>query len=95
MRKISSEGQLVAALRGCGLDAEIVATRFEAGSLVVLFTVDGHAGRRVALTAYITTATDKPSGALEARPRIDIYTGFIDREAGNVDRMGSVQDSWA
>lgn len=95
VRKISSEEQIVMALREQGFDAQIVGTRFEDECLVVLFTIAGSTGRRVALTAYITARQGVPAGALESRPRIDIYEGFIDREAIGADGMGLLQGSRA
>lgn len=93
MRQVSSEEQIVTALREQGFDAEVVASQFEGDSLVVLFTVAGTSGRRVALTAYITAREGSVPGSLGARPRIDIYTGFINRETAGADWMGLLQGS--
>lgn len=77
MRVINSEEQILTALRKFGFDAEIVRTSFEQGSLVVLFTIEGTMGKRLALTAYITARPGFPDGALDPRPRIDIFEGFV------------------
>lgn len=77
MRVINSEEQILTALRRQGFDAEIVRSTFEHGSLVVLFTIEGTTGKRLALTAYITARPGMPDGALEAEPRIDIFEGFV------------------
>lgn len=77
MRVITSEEQILTALRKQGFDAEIVRSTFEQGSLVVLFTIKGTSGNRVGLTAYFTAREGFPDGALDPRPRIDIFEGFV------------------
>lgn len=77
MRVINSEEQILTALRRQGFDARIVRASFEQGSLVVLFTIEGTTGKRLALTAYITARPGMPDGALDAEPRIDIFEGFV------------------
>lgn len=77
MRVVNSREQILTALSRHGFDAEIVRTTFEQGSLVVLFTIEGTTGKRLALTAYITARPGMPDGALDAEPRIDIFEGFV------------------
>ncbi len=77
MRVISSEEQILTALAKLGFDAQIVRSTFEQGSLVVLFTIEGTMGKRLGLTAYITAREGFPDGALDPRPRVDVFEGFV------------------
>lgn len=65
------------ALAKQGFDAEIVRATIEDGSMVVLFTIEGTSGKRLAMTAYITARANCGDGALDPRPRIDIFEGFV------------------
>lgn len=73
----AGEGHLYRALMREGFDAQIVRTTVEDNSMVVLFTIEGTRGKRLAMTAYITARPGCPQGALDPRPRIEIFEGFV------------------
>lgn len=71
------ESHLRRALMREGFDAQIIRTTIENGSMVVLFTIESTTGKRLAMTAYITARPGCPQGALDPRPRIEIFEGFV------------------
>lgn len=71
------ESYLRKALAREGFDAEIVRATIEDGSLVVLFTIEGTSGTRLAMTAYITARSKGLRGGLDPRPLVEIFEGFV------------------
>lgn len=74
---LDAKDKITIALRERGFDAQIIRTTTEGNRLVVLFTIHGTSGKRLALTAFITARPGLPAGTLDANPRIEIREGFV------------------